>query len=391
MAGEVASVALAAGAARAVRAEGMGSTMLLLKPAEQGLDAVVGVAALRAAAEVANATSEPTVMIGGGVAAGLGGPTVIVSWDGKTTAAIQSWLAALAVALSEAGHVGTIQPVPKRHFDPDKMLDRPARVIPTMFAAYQLISYPVGPNSRRFWLTPDDRFRRSAAWLAGWGAELTDTPRYVQAVLTYTQLTELDLTEWITSAAAIVNGAVAVRYHHPGQRRARKLQLSQRGQLLVQETDPMRSWRELVAQAREQLLIDPAALDVGQVRNTRGDSAWDWDDLQYDLATPGHQPPLRTPSFARHLWHERVVDVAAIQLLTGAHLSHATNLDRWHVEEVAADRYLVQAPDLTPWFAQDAPDPQVLEQARHDFGDMILTNAHERATPGPYSRTWEWK
>ncbi len=43
----------------------------------------------------------------------------------------------------------------------------------------------------------------------------------------------------------------------------------------------------------------------------------------------------------------------------------------------------MQAPDLAPWYAQDAPDPDVLAKARQDFGAMILTLADIELNPPP--------
>lgn len=68
--------------------------------------------------------------------------------------------------------------------------------------------------------------------------------------------------------------------------------------------------------------------------------------------------------------------LTACEVLTGAHLAKATDLNAWEVEEVAPDRHLVQARDLRPWFSGPLPQPDALDQARRDFGDMILTQYH---------------
>jgi hypothetical protein len=74
-----------------------------------------------------------------------------------------------------------------------------------------------------------------------------------------------------------------------------------------------------------------------------------------------------------HLIDRLILDAHAIQLLTTAHLERAANLDSWIIDEVAPDRHLVKAKDLTPWLTDRAPDPDILNQARHDFGRMIAT------------------
>lgn len=60
-------------------------------------------------------------------------------------------------------------------------------------------------------------------------------------------------------------------------------------------------------------------------------------------------------------------------MLTGRHLSRARDLSTWNIAEIVPDRFLVHANDLDPWYAGDTPDPEVVAQARADFGDMILT------------------
>jgi hypothetical protein len=94
----------------------------------------------------------------------------------------------------------------------------------------------------------------------------------------------------------------------------------------------------------------------------------------------------------RHLWNRYVPDAHAVQLLTTAHLEHASDLSDWNITEVAPDRYLVQARDLTPWIDpanyqnmldRRLPAPEVLVKARADFGGMITTSKTLKANPPP--------
>ncbi|WP_110180949.1 hypothetical protein [Nocardioides solisilvae] len=97
-------------------------------------------------------------------------------------------------------------------------------------------------------------------------------------------------------------------------------------------------------------------------------------------------------AFPRPLLASYVPDAFGVQLLTSAHLERAHDLSRWRVEQVAAERYLVSAADLEPWVTRQPREPHrphdvaprpfdVQEQARADFGAMILTpetiNAHD--------------
>jgi hypothetical protein len=92
----------------------------------------------------------------------------------------------------------------------------------------------------------------------------------------------------------------------------------------------------------------------------------------------------------RHLAASFVPDAFGIQLLTDHHLDRALDLTDWTVEEVAPDRYLVRARDLAAWFAvsdseevrfERFPAPALLDQARADFGPMILTREAAAAHP----------
>ena len=84
----------------------------------------------------------------------------------------------------------------------------------------------------------------------------------------------------------------------------------------------------------------------------------------------------------RGLWASLVDDVHGIQLLTSEHLERATDLSGWKVTRVADDRWLVCAPDLRDWYEMpdqiawaqgQFPSPDVVAQARRDFGAMIAS------------------
>jgi len=97
------------------------------------------------------------------------------------------------------------------------------------------------------------------------------------------------------------------------------------------------------------------------------------------------QPDYDNRVYRRHaeLWNQYVPTPCGIQILTDAHLSNAYNLDDWNTSRLDHDHYLVQAKDLGPWYGEplgyyETQDPELLDQARRDFGDMLFT--HETAT-----------
>ncbi|MGO4341748.1 hypothetical protein [Pedococcus sp. 2YAF34] len=83
----------------------------------------------------------------------------------------------------------------------------------------------------------------------------------------------------------------------------------------------------------------------------------------------------------RDLWSTHVLDVAGIQVLGSGQLDRAADLGAWTVQEVAPDRWLVQAHDLEAWYQPPDesawgqgrfPDPGLVEQARRDFGELVI-------------------
>lgn len=201
------------------------------------------------------------------------------------------------------------------------------------------------------------------------------------------EVVEADLTDLLVSLAALTGGRTRVWYFTKGGAECRRAGLQDLGEVAMQWTDATRPWVELVDDAREHLLLDPAALDVGHIRNGTAVVSG-WVELNH-LTTGSHlrqDPNIKNHyDLNRHLWDTRVLDAHGIQLLTSRHLDHAHDLSGWTVTEVAPDGHLVEAADLAPWFAQDNPDPNVLDQARADFGDMLLTWDHIIANPGPYT------
>jgi hypothetical protein len=79
-------------------------------------------------------------------------------------------------------------------------------------------------------------------------------------------------------------------------------------------------------------------------------------------------------------WHEFTLDPCGIQILTDQHLAKAGDLSGWTTTRLDEHHYLVEARDLAAWYAKpllktDPVDPDLLAQARADFGGMILTHA----------------
>ncbi len=143
--------------------------------------------------------------------------------------------------------------------------------------------------------------------------------------------------------------------------------------------DQTKTWQERVSQARKALLADAQVVDVGFIRfNPAGASSWK--DL--DRLRPAFPHISASWLKLNRLPLTRMVpDAHGIQVLGSQHLERANDLSGWEVSTLDQHHYLVQAPDLGPWYSQSEPDPDVLEAARTDFGDMIMTKDSLAADP----------
>ncbi|MCC9309965.1 hypothetical protein LN042_23305 [Kitasatospora sp. RB6PN24] len=56
-----------------------------------------------------------------------------------------------------------------------------------------------------------------------------------------------------------------------------------------------------------------------------------------------------------------------------AHLDQANDLSAWNIVAIHRDRFLVQARDLDAWFSAGAPSAASVQQARADFGRLIVS------------------
>lgn len=138
------------------------------------------------------------------------------------------------------------------------------------------------------------------------------------------------------------------------------------GKAVYQDCDSTTDWREKVDLLRKVLFWAPPSTNYGAIRTLPGHlPGWPNDP---------HIWPHVTESEVRYnmpLLASTVPDASGVQLLTDVHLERASNLSEWNVTAVAGGRHLVEAPDLTSWYAQPVSEA-VLAKARADFGEMIL-------------------
>jgi hypothetical protein len=136
------------------------------------------------------------------------------------------------------------------------------------------------------------------------------------------------------------------------------------------------SWRDMVDGLRAQLLTAPRThFILGHIspHNWANRGAGSRHPYIHDVHIMRRHPEL---------YAEWIADPCGIQILTNAHLAKAHDLSDWTLTELDPDHWLVEAPDLAAWYATpidpfDYHSPALIERARADFGDMILTR--ERA------------
>lgn len=128
--------------------------------------------------------------------------------------------------------------------------------------------------------------------------------------------------------------------------------------------------RSLVATAS---LVEQAFVQYSPLRDLG------WDNLGHSQAPP---PPVPGYTFRYHpcLLQTVVPDARGALVVRDAHLERAHDLTRWNVQPIQDGRHLLTAHDLEPWFASPDVDPDLLDQARRDFGDMIVKPEDIEAT-----------
>jgi hypothetical protein len=147
------------------------------------------------------------------------------------------------------------------------------------------------------------------------------------------------------------------------------------GQVTLSRRRAGQTWNDDITSFEQILTAVAPLLEQGLIRKSFREASWGATINNTLQAMPygGEGLPHGLSLIKqRKLFDQRTVDAYGIQVLTDAHLAHAHNLSDWDITDLGSGRHLVKARDLTPWFAQDKPDPHTLAQARNDFGDLIL-------------------
>lgn len=279
------------------------------------------------------------------------------------------WFDVFAAHLEAVGVTGTVTPATSRdHPSWSVVADMPRPQLMS-FVAYNIVE-PMLSGNRHGWNVDDDATARivkqvelgafpcAETILSGEGYMLSTEPAAAAAALRRTL--PKDCMTHVTHVRPVPPRVVATNFLFNGTA----------GWLVY---DSQQSWQDRLLQASAimtELAADTALAFVQYSTGTS--SAWDGLDVG--------SPPLPGPrshhfDLNPQLLTRFVPDARGALVLTDSHLERANDLSGWSVEPLGHGRHLVQARDLAAWFSHPEPEPDVLNQARADFGEMILTFA----------------
>lgn len=315
---------------------------------------------------------------------------VVLVCDIDDDTILTGWADSFADAIERRGLSGTLGGVraatlPKWwspvRFGKDVTEQYPYDPEPTAFIGwtFDLAAMIADPERRSHWHAPPDATKRISEHLASWTA-----PGGNQIILSRDtfkfQITDDRNVAATLAAAALATGMTGVVRSHPREERGRSAQCAPGTETMLQSIEPT-PWPEHIATLRDGIIALPELTNLAFIRATsRMALAWTTLAIYQPLDGIKHYDASDNP----HLLPEFVPDAHGIQVLRDAHLAHARDLSGWNITDLGFGRHLVEAPDLTPWFSTPLPDPDVVTQARRDFGDMIITKALIADNPPPW-------
>ncbi len=309
------------------------------------------------------------------------GPVALMSRAGPEEG-VRAWLAAFARHLQDLGMSGKVTAAPKAFF-PDWMSGelRPPPQL-TAFVSYQtkVLALLDADEQRRAWHVPAGLTAKVADAATAWG-RFDSADVYLLRNIHQTCTKNPDVGPALAEAAAKFAMA-RVTYLRSNPRRLAWASLGTLGRACYGVMNDTASWQDRLAQVVRAMTAFPGDTDLAFVQHNRA-LTLDWSELSD--GRPG-LPYVKEYEirYNRHLNGQYIPDAHGLQILTDSHLAHAYDLSDWIIEPLGAGKHLVQAKDLTPWYATIDPAPETLAKARADFGGMILTPEIIAANPPPW-------
>jgi len=219
--------------------------------------------------------------------------------------------------------------------------------------------------------------QHAAGWTAGGG----DHSIVHLGLFSMALAPDADVSPIMEASLARNQNTACIRYR-PEERSGRTAYLSSGGEGILQVIGASVPWQHRVDATRTGLLTCPTEdLNLAFIRPATPRAQF-WSSIHMRQELPNLlEHNIR---YNRHLLSHYTPDAHGIQILTGNHLELANDLAAWKTKKIGPDRYLVEAPDLAPWYSEPLPNDEAVDQARRDFGDMILTKKTIAANPPPW-------
>ena len=291
----------------------------------------------------------------------------------------ERWLSLLVSGLEDRGATGRLEVIESVHAGNWPTED------PTPAAFVACTEDPdavmVDERRRTAWHVPTDATREIITSAAAW-AEAGGTHTSVKfGIFPLGVSPESDVASMLHTSL-VDNKASGCTCYQPDQQRGRRVAIRPRGKVVMQAIGAQVPWQQRIEAEYEALTTLPNRhLDLAFIRPaTRTVQSW------LSIDKPQKLPNLDESHIRnnRHLLSRHTPDAHGIQVLTDQHLDRARDLSSWTVREIGENRFLVEAKDLTTWYSTTLPDQDAVDQARHDFGDMILTQETIAANPPPW-------
>jgi hypothetical protein len=307
-------------------------------------------------------------------------PTGIVfEVEPGTTDNFEWWMSRLVSNLEGLGATGILEGA-----EPTYLGDWPTQdPTPAAFLAWpeDLEAVTADQHRTAHWHVPTDAtdaiVAHAAAWTEAGGEQLIiDWGSFPLAMSR-----ETDVASMMRSSLIYNDNTGSIRYR-PDPKRGRMATLSPGGAAVMQEIGTQVPWQQRLEAVRDALNTLPIQyLDLAFIRPATRYAQF-WTAIGQRQKLPDlHESDVR---YNRHLLSGYTPDAHGIQILTDQHLSRARDLSAWNIQELGHGRYLVEAEDPTPWYSTRLPDQEVVDQARYDFGDIILTKEIIAANPPPW-------
>jgi hypothetical protein len=306
------------------------------------------------------------------------GPVAYVQ-ECDSNEALDAWLTGLGASLQEQGWSGKVREI-RTDATP---YDRPGNHVEALGAGVVLPIDPsvldarlVAGGSNQSWLVDPDTTRHAL----GPAVEFVlRSPGELYALhgLTQFRIDPVDAANLVANAIAVGPPVALTRVAQGGD--LARLYLGHLGHVHYEARNQAGGWPAEVSALSTQLRAHADHAEYGLIRRIWS-VAVGWDGL-VDLHPP--RPPSVRGSYAwftRHLESSRVPDAYGHQLLTDEHLNHAHDLSRWRIEKISTRLYEVIAREPEAWFANGEPSSGVIDRARADFGDMILTRPEVKSS-----------